>query len=162
MANPSVAINKMVYSDVIFADNERGITLRYGHDVDDNTMVVRNSYFAGFSRPDCPTCYGADKISYCNSGYAVRMFAATITGEGFPLAKKNTGFDVICTRQAYDMKSFFDNVTFENYRTSNAAVPYCKDMSVFRRHNIASDNTGSAYLTNTVCINCDQNAWAWF
>ncbi len=40
------------------------------------------------------------------------MFAATITGEGFPLVKKNTGFDVICTRQSYDMKSFLNNVTF--------------------------------------------------
>jgi hypothetical protein len=52
------------------------------------------------------------------------------------------------------MKSFFNNVTFENYKDTNTAVPYCTDMSVFRRHNIASDNTGSAYLTNTLCINC--------
>ncbi len=35
-------------------------------------------------------------------------------------------------------------------------------MSVFRRHNIASDNTASVYLTNSPCINCDQNAWGWF
>jgi hypothetical protein len=43
------------------------------------------------------------------------MFTATISGENFPLIKKNTGFDVICTQQSFDMKSFFNNVTFENY-----------------------------------------------
>jgi hypothetical protein len=162
MANPSTAAIKMVYQDVIFTDNQRGITLRYGHDIDDNTMVVKNSYFAGYSRPDCPTCYSEKKIKYCRNGYAIRMFAATIRGEGFPLIKRNTGFDVICNRQAFDMKSFFDNVTFENYRDSNPTVPYCTDMSVFRRHDIASDITASVYLTKSPCINCEQNAWGWF
>lgn len=57
MANPTTTATKMIYQDVIFADNERGITLRYGHDIDDNTMILRNSYFAGFSRPNCPSCY---------------------------------------------------------------------------------------------------------
>lgn len=80
MANPTLPLTKMIYQDVIFADNERGITLRYGHDFDDNTMVLRNSYFAGYSRPNCPSCYAADKISYCRNGYAIRMFAATISG----------------------------------------------------------------------------------
>ena len=162
MANPTVTITKMIYQDVIFADNERGITLRYGHDFDDNTMVLRNSYFAGYSRPNCPSCYAADKINYCRNGYAIRMFAATITGELFPLSKKNTRFDIICTRQSYDMKSFFNNVTFENYKETNTDVPYCRDMSVFRRHNIASDLTASVYLTSSPCLNCDQNAWGWF
>lgn len=117
-------------------------------------MVVKNSYFAGYSRPDCPTCYTSDKIKWCRGGYAVRMFAATISGEKFPLVKKNTGFDVICTRQAYDMKSFFYNVTFENYYNNNPFIPYCSGMSVFKRHNLASDSTGSAYLKDTYCNNC--------
>jgi hypothetical protein len=35
-------------------------------------------------------------------------------------------------------------------------------MSVFKRHNLASDHTGSAYLTNTTCVNCDMQSWAYF
>lgn len=70
------------------------------------------------------------------------------------MVKRNIGFDVICTRQSYDMKSFFNNVTFENYLYTNPTVPYCTQMSVFQRHNLASDATGSAYLTNTPCVNC--------
>jgi hypothetical protein len=80
MANPSVGISKMIYQDVIFTDNQRGITLRYGHDFDDNTMILRNSYFAGYSRPDCTSCYSFNTIKYCRNGYAIRMFAATISG----------------------------------------------------------------------------------
>lgn len=70
----------MIYDNVIFVDNHRGITLRFAHDIDDNTMIVKNSYFAGFSRPNCPNCYAADKMNYCRGGYAVRMFASTISG----------------------------------------------------------------------------------
>ncbi len=54
--------------------------MRFAHDIDDNTMIVKNSYFAGFSRPDCASCYADDKISYCKGGYAIRMFTSTITG----------------------------------------------------------------------------------
>lgn len=70
----------MIYEDVIMVDNQRGVTLRYGHDFDDNSMIVRNSYFGGFSRTDCPNCYAQNKLSYCKGGYAIRLFTATITG----------------------------------------------------------------------------------
>lgn len=147
---------------MFFADNHRGITLRYANDIDDNTLKLRDSYFTGFSRPECPSCYGNDKISYCRGGYAVRMFTATVSGENFPLIKKNTEHDTICTRQALDMKSFLDNVVFENYLHTNNDVPYCAEMNVFKRHVGASDITASAYLTNTKCINCEKDAWAYF
>ena len=42
---------------MIFADNRRGVTLRYAHQTDDNTFIFRNSYIAGYSRKDCPDCY---------------------------------------------------------------------------------------------------------
>jgi hypothetical protein len=80
MANPTLPLEKMIYEDVLMVDNNRGITLRFAHDDDDNTMIVRNSYFAGYSRPDCPNCYSDQKLSKCKRGYAVRMFTATITG----------------------------------------------------------------------------------
>ena len=84
------------------------------------------------------------------------MFTATITGEVFPLVKKPTGHDVICTRQAYDFKAFIEDVVFENYLYTNNQQPHCTHMSVFRRHHGASDGTASHHLKNTVCINCQQ------
>ena len=35
-------------------------------------------------------------------------------------------------------------------------------MSVFRRHNIASDGSASHHLTQTVCNNCTKESWAYF
>ncbi len=117
-------------------------------------MIFKNSYITGISRPTCTNCYGDSKISYCKGGYAVRMFTATISGQSFPLKKKPTGHDVICTQQAYDFKAFLNNVTFENYLYTNTQLPYCSNMAVFKRHAGASDGTASHHLTNTKCINC--------
>ena len=80
MANPPGVHTEIIYQDAFFTDNRRGITLRYAHEIDDNTCKLRNSYFAGFSRPDCENCYGNTKINYCRNGYAIRMFTSTITG----------------------------------------------------------------------------------
>lgn len=80
MANPPGIQTQLIYQDVFFTDNERGITLRYAHETDDNTVIVRNSYFAGYSRPGCSSCYSDTAISYCKNGYAIRMFSATIGG----------------------------------------------------------------------------------
>ena len=79
-ANMPGTHTELIYDGGFFADNGRGITLRYAHEIDDNTCTLQNSYFTGFSRPSCPDCYGDDKISYCTNGYAVRMFTATISG----------------------------------------------------------------------------------
>ena len=35
-------------------------------------------------------------------------------------------------------------------------------MSVFRRNSNASDAIASHYLTNTICVNCQRDAWAYF
>lgn len=80
MANPPGSHTSLEYTEMFFADNHRGITLRYAHEIDDNTALLTHSYFTGISRPDCSTCYSASTIRYCNGGYAVRMFTATITG----------------------------------------------------------------------------------
>ena len=60
------------------------------------------------------------------------------------------------------MKAFLNNVTFENYLYDNPQLPYCNGMSVFRRHNGASDSVASHHLTNTKCINCETRSWAYF
>lgn len=98
MANQPGSHIKLIYEEMIFTDNNRGVTLRYAHEIDENTCILRNSYIAGYSRPNCPDCYSDTKINYCRGGYAVRMFVATISGERFPLIKNPLGHDVICTR----------------------------------------------------------------
>jgi hypothetical protein len=80
MANPPGLITQLIYENMFFTDNQRGITLRYAHEHDDNSIILRNSYFMGYSRPNCPSCYSDTTNSYCQNGYAVRMFAATLTG----------------------------------------------------------------------------------
>ena len=35
-------------------------------------------------------------------------------------------------------------------------------MSVFRRHDLASDGTASHHLTDTRCVNCQTESWAYF
>ena len=162
MANTQGTHQRVEYSNMFFADNERGITLRYANEIDDNTMIFNDSYITGISRPTCTNCYGDTKIRYCAGGYAVRMFTATITGETFPLKKKPTGFDVICTQQSFDFKAFLNNITFENYLYNNAQLPYCSGMAVFKKHSGASDGTASHHLTKTKCINCETKSWAYF
>lgn len=43
-------------------------------------MIFKDSYITGISRPTCTGCYSDTKIKYCDGGYAVRMFTATISG----------------------------------------------------------------------------------
>ena len=80
LANMPGQHQRVEYSNMIFADNQRGITLRYAHDTDDNTLIFKNSYITGISRPSCTTCYGPNKISYCAGAHAVRMLAVTVGG----------------------------------------------------------------------------------
>jgi hypothetical protein len=156
MANPTGIHTRLIYTKMIFTDNERGITLRFAHETNDNALTLKDSYFAGYSRPNCPSCYSNTKLKYCKNGYAVRMLSVSIFGEHFPLKKLNLVHDIICNRQSFDFTSFFNNVVFENYQYINSDIPYCSKMSVFRRHDLASDGTASAYLTNTRCLNCDK------
>ena len=125
MANPPGAYDKLIYDSMIFADNQRGITLRFAHEDDDNACEVTNSYFTGISRPSEPSIYSDTKNKYCSQGYAVRMFTSTISGETFPLVKPATGHDVICTQQAFDFKAFITHTTFENYLYDNPSIPFC-------------------------------------
>lgn len=112
MANMPGSHQRVEYSNMFFADNHRGVTLRYAHEIDDNTIIFKDSYVTGISRPTCTSCYSSTKLGYCAGGYAIRMFTATISGETFPLKKHPTGHDVICTQQSFDFKAFLHNVTF--------------------------------------------------
>lgn len=113
IANPPGILTQVQYTNMFFVDNNRAFTLRFAHEIDDNTMILNNSYFMGYSRPNCSTCYSRSTISFCNNGYAIRMFTATLTGELMPFDKNNiTSFDVICTQESFDAKAFLSNVTF--------------------------------------------------
>ncbi len=35
-------------------------------------------------------------------------------------------------------------------------------MSVFRRHDAASDGVASVYMTKSLCLNCQNTTWAYF
>ena len=164
LSNQEGTQHELIYDNMFIADSLRGVTLRFAHESADNTCILKNSYFSGFSRPNCDYCYGmgTSKISYCSRGYAIRMLAVTVTGEQFPLGKPPLVNDVICTMQVFDMKAFLNNVTFENYLHQNPSLPFCSSMSVFKRHPLASDGTGSHHLTDTHCINCQTESWAYF
>jgi hypothetical protein len=112
IANPPGFLTQVQYTNMYFTDNQRAFTLRFAHEIDDNTMMLNDSYFMGYSRPSCPSCYSSTKLNYCNNGYAIRMFTATLSGEYFPFDKNITTFDVICTQEAFDAKAFLKNVTF--------------------------------------------------
>ena len=78
MANlASSNTNRVEYSQMMFADNLRALTLRFSHESDDNTLVFKDSFITGVSRPSCANCYGLSKISYCKGAEAVRMLAVT-------------------------------------------------------------------------------------
>jgi hypothetical protein len=77
MANPSNEHKVVIYQGIMAADCSRTITLRSGYDARNNTIVLRNSFIAGFSRPLCKTCYSDKAITYCKNAFAVRMFSVT-------------------------------------------------------------------------------------
>ena len=41
-------------------------------------------------------------------------------------------------------------------------MPYCTNMNVFRKHDLASDATAVHNLYNTACVNCDMSALVYF
>lgn len=92
----SPATAQIIFQKFMSADSNRGVTLRFGRDADDNTAYFRNSYVSAISRPNCVECYGANGIS-CNGGRGVRMLAVTINGETFPMTF-GMDFDIICRR----------------------------------------------------------------
>ena len=63
----------------MIADSNRGATLRFGRESDDNTAYFSNSYISAISRPGCTECYGSGAI-FCSGGRGVRMLAVTING----------------------------------------------------------------------------------
>ena len=53
LANLEGTHTDVTYDKIMVTDSGRGITLRYAHESADNTCILKNSYFSGFSRPDC-------------------------------------------------------------------------------------------------------------
>lgn len=152
------------YRNFMLADNGRAMGLRHGHggfNGDNNTAFWRDSWVSAASRPKCNYCYGAGATD-CQNNLALRMMVTTINGETMP-DKFGTGFDTICRQEAFDSKAFLINVTFDNYRvTYTGNLTSCANNLVFMPHPLAHDLTGSHYLTQTYCTNCEQNAWAYF
>lgn len=156
MANPA-GYPQLSYSTMMFAENQRGLTLRFAHLGNDNYAKVTKTWFSPFVRPACPSCYSAATSAYCRNSHAVRMLSVTITGESFPLIRITpTGFDVICTKEIPDARAYFTDSRFEDYGDSYEQS-FCGKNYVFIRHNLASDMTAGHYLRNVECVDCDPN-----
>jgi len=89
------------------------------------------------------------------------MLAVTVNGESYPGAF-SSHFDQLCKEQVLDSKSFFNDVTFYNYRTSYSepVLARCGGNYLFRPNGGAPDLIGSVYSWNTACNNCDFDALA--
>ena len=85
MANPPNT-TRLQYSNLMLADNKRGLTLRNGYlntTGDSNVAVVSNSWFSALSRPTCSYCYGASATS-CSNNIAIRLMESTANGKLLP------------------------------------------------------------------------------
>lgn len=157
MANPA-GFPQINYRNMMFAENQRSMTLRFAHIGRDNYARVSRIWFSALVRPDCPSCYSSLTNSYCSGAHAIRMLAVTVSGEEFPLVRiTNTGFDVICTSMVPDCRAYIVDSQFENFRNEYPGNSFCGNNYLFIRHNIASDIIAGHYLRNTTCINCDPN-----
>jgi hypothetical protein len=78
IANPP-GTAQLQYTNYIFADNIRALSLRFGLAGTDRSAIVSNSYFTQISRPNCVECYAGGK-TVCSGNQAIRMLAVTVNG----------------------------------------------------------------------------------
>jgi len=65
---------------MFFADNGVGMSLRFAHEGENNSLILNNTYISGISRRNVATLYAANKLSFCNGATAIRMLAVTKKG----------------------------------------------------------------------------------
>jgi hypothetical protein len=68
------------YQGLMLADNGRGLGLRHGHEGDNNTGILKDSWISALARPNCNYCYGPN-ATLCSGNYALRMMVSTVNGE---------------------------------------------------------------------------------
>lgn len=78
MAHPP-STTEVQYSNFMIADCQRAVTLRFGHDGDDQTAYLSNSWISAISRPSCAYCYG-NKAIICSNNQGVRLLVVTVNG----------------------------------------------------------------------------------
>lgn len=150
-------MDTLIYDRMFFADNGVGMSLRFAHEGDNNSLILNNTYISGISRRNLATLYGGNKLSFCKGSTAIRMLTVTRKGNGFPLTTAARDHDLITSPHAFDAKAFVSNTLFENFITSDATLPYCSNMFVFKRNSGAYDATASHYLRNTRCVGCSNS-----
>lgn len=150
------------YNNYIMADNKLGLSLRFGLAGTDRTATISNSYFTAISRPNCNECYSSTATK-CTWNQAIRLLAVTVNGEHYPTAF-GPKFDGLCKEEVLDSKSYFYNVTFDNYRRtySEFSLSSCSNNILFRPNDNAPDLVGSVYLWNSTCTNCDFDSMGQF
>jgi len=156
-----MGVNTLIFSQFLMVDNGRSITLKFGDNEGktNHSAYVYNSYIGAVSRPDCNECYGPTATD-CSNNHGLRMLVPSHNGERMP-KKFNSGFDVVCKQPVYDSKSFFYNVTLDNFRQnySGALASICKSNFALRPHSSAWDQSGSVNLFTSKCTNCDTDSY---
>jgi hypothetical protein len=123
-----------------------------GGDSPDKTGYLNDSYITAIARPNCTNCYGTGR-SDCIGNHGMRMITTGANGEELP-NKFGAGYDVVCTAETIDGKSFIYNVEFNNFNQTYPLLPQCSNNVVFKPHDGAVDITGSQHLFNTTCTQC--------
>lgn len=154
IARPTTSLLR--YSELMLADNGRGISLRNGYTILDNsTVIVNNTWISAVTRPTCDYCYGPT-ATLCNSTEALRLLVTTVPATSIQSYPTNYGKNYDSVRQAgFDSKAFLINVIFENYRQAYTSQASCSNNVVFKPNPGAIELTGSHYLNKSICNNCD-------
>lgn len=150
------------YSEFMFADNNRSLSLRQAFTIlDDNNVTLNNSWFSALSRPTCDYCYGPT-ATHCNGTEGLRLLVTTgQAGVSYPTSY-GPGIDGVSRQAAFDSKAFITNVLFENFKQSYVTQPSCGNNVVFKPNPGAIEYTGSHHLFNTSCTECEPTSFGQF
>lgn len=147
MANPPNT-TRLQYSNLMLADNQRGLILRNGYlNADSNVATITSSWISALSRPTCAYCYGAG-ATVCNNIVGIRLMVSTANGKLLPDSFGLT-FDNVDSLGALDSRTYLTSVYFDNFRTSySSPTPTsCLNNTAFGTNPNAYDQSGSVFMT---------------
>lgn len=105
MVNPTK--NGIVVENVLAAESDRSVILRFAHEGTDNVGIFRDSAIYGVAITNDATAYDTDaKANVCSNGFGTQNLVVTRGGEDFPLKVMPLTFDVICNSEAFDAQLY--------------------------------------------------------
>lgn len=85
-----------------------------------------------------------------------------ITNQGgghFPLTKKPTAYDVICTETSTFASNFLTDVTFYGFKQTYSFAPSCPASYAISTNPAGDDNHAGNYMKRTKCDNCEEDSY---